>query len=145
MDWTTVGNEALELIKGIVLEPRNLYILIPVWVVNEFVGLPLLWDWVKLWVERAPNAVEKVWRGKTARNTKRTAIVLMCLGASFVPFAQPAMCVGVDTEACQTIMERLTVASVLGGFLILVHAKVLRRLTGGRKRKGPAGPEVTLS
>ena len=119
-------------VVGILTTPQNLALLVLSWGLVE-AAAPLL-----RWVIASPawNKWQRVRLYELGKLGKRMAATLWCLALVWVPYAQPPLCDGPAALGCQTVIQRLTTAVVLGLALSVGHnliARLARRTLGKHK------------
>ncbi len=126
--WEIVWAFTVEIFRS----PANYAILVVAWFAVEVTG-PVFAFLVSLPKMKRPTRLRLhslLFKGKQVGST------LWCVILTWVPYAQPDLCGRDRAEGCQTIMDRLAVAVVLGIGLAVAHriiAPRLRKMLGRSK------------
>ncbi len=121
-----------EFIKGTFSNPANLAILVVAWALIEALS-PLFAFVVSL---PKVNKSARLQLHNLVKKGKQQAAVFWCAVGTWVPYSQPELCGAELTEGCQTIMDRLAVAVVLGYGMSVIHwfiAPKIRKALGNTK------------
>lgn len=114
----------LATLSGILTTPANALILILSWGLVEAFAPPVEW----ILARQRWSIAQRSKLALAAKLGKRLAATIWCLGLVWIPGAQPPLCDGWVVADCQTVIERLTVAVVLGLALSLTHNLVARAI-----------------